>query len=524
MIKNQTKYFMSLWVLLLRGWYVLSFFSWVNFQKQYSDPQEIQQTQMLYGWTNTVKQWIRKRNQSSSSEQLTQETITQAIQNTLGSGETYNNASTSISFDDIIASITTDSIINSGTSTKELEDQYKVNKDSTIAIALITQLSKESNFTRAYEIFEELDSTTIKSINPHLTMRILFNSKLVDKQTQDLNLISNMINELSVNNLLSSKDAQRYKAIIMILQWDKEAFINNLPEYTDNEQSDLAPLVKDIRQKINQSTQGHDIPSYYSDGLIALWMFQYGYPFVAQQLSLELLVEYPNYILPKQILAYSYMILHDWSKAQSYFLQLIETDPKNVSTYQFFAWVCSYRLGKYTDAVLYLNQITQDKLVSDAVRYKILSYIAIKDWLNVAKQMKALLWYTDINNSDMMLTWETIIFEPFMSDQPYEILLQDTTLLSLYIERCQNQWLDQTICNIWQIAKDISSNTANYSDTYLKGIISEFPRSYMYYILGDYYYKQGDTSNAQKSYISAISLTNNQTIREKISNRIKTLL
>ena len=108
--------------------------------------------------------------------------------------------------------------MNSGTSTKELEDQYKVNKDSTIAIALITQLSKESNFTRAYEIFEELDSTTIKSINPHLTMRILFNSKLVDKQTQDLNLISNMINELSVNNLLSSKDAQRYKAIIMILQ------------------------------------------------------------------------------------------------------------------------------------------------------------------------------------------------------------------------------------------------------------------------------------------------------------------
>ena len=85
------------------------------------------------------------------------------------------------------------------------------------------------------------------------------------------------------------------------------------------------------------------------------------------------------------------MILHEWSQAQSYFLQLIETDQKNISTYQFFAGVCSYRLSKYTDAILYLNQIPQDKLVSDATRYKILSYIAIQDRANVAKHMKALL-------------------------------------------------------------------------------------------------------------------------------------
>lgn len=173
--------------------------------------------------------------------------------------------------------------------------------------------------------------------------------------------------------------------------------------------------------------------------MIALGMFQYGYPLIAQQLSLNLLLEYPSYILPKQILAYSHMILHEWSQAQSYFLQLIESDPKNMSTYQFFAGVCSYRLGKYTDAVLYLNQIPQDKLVSDAIRYKILSYIAIKNRANVAQQMKALLGYTDINNSDMMLAWEQIIFEPYMSDQSYSILQNDTTILNLYLERCNNQ-------------------------------------------------------------------------------------
>lgn len=149
--------------------------------------------------------------------------------------------------------------------------------------------------------------------------------------------------------------------------------------------------------------------------MIALGMFQYGYTLLAQELSLQLLLEYPHYILPKQILAYSHMILHDWSQAQSYFLQLIESDSKNIVTYQFFAGVCAYWLEKYNDAILYLNQIPAEKVVSDAIRYKILSSIALKDTISTAKYMKSLLSYPDLNNSDMMLAWEQIVFEPYMT-------------------------------------------------------------------------------------------------------------
>ncbi len=133
------------------------------------------------------------------------------------------------------------------------------------------------------------------------------------------------------------------------------------------------------------------MPIYYTDGLLALSLFQYGYPYLAQQLSLQLLINQPNYILPKQILAYSHMILHEWSQAQSYFLQLIADDKKNTATYQFFAGVCAYWLEKYTDAIIYLNQIPTQNILSDAIRYKILSYIAIQDRTNTAKQMKYLL-------------------------------------------------------------------------------------------------------------------------------------
>ena len=531
-MNTQWKYISILIILIVWSGAVFATLQWFEFDKNYTETDdttakriyERKQGLSQRGSSLSLPQRLQWGEKTTNPTTLTEATISQAIKETITPNTTSYSNSNTMSFDDIIASISTDSLNNSITSTKELEEQFQATQDPTIAIALITKLSKEYNYARAYELFQALDSTTIKTMNPHLIMRILFNSSLINQQTQDFTTIENMIVELSTSNLLQSKDAERYKAMILLLKGDKNAFITNLPQYSESDISDIKIFVDDIRQKIAQSTQGNDIPDYYSDGMITLWMFQYGYPYVAQQLSLTLLLEYPNYVLPKQILAYSHMILHEWSQAQSYFLQLIESDQKNISTYQFFAGVCSYWLGKYTDAILYLNQIPQDKIVSDATRYKILSYLAIKDRANIAKQMKSLLWHTDINNSDMMLVREQTIFEPFMSDQSYSILQQDPTLLELYLERCTNQQLDSTICNIGQIARDVSLRSTNYSDTYLKTIISQFPRSYMYYILWEYYFTQGDMANAQKSFVSAMTLTSNPAIREKITNKIKTLL
>lgn len=524
------KYIFTLWILLAWTGIVLWGFIGVNFHKNYTDNDDML-IKNIYLLREGITDWLDGLSFFETTDNLPSDILsggdvspTDVFNDTIiATNQTYNPSDT-MSLDDIINSISTHTIDDNMSSTKEMEEQYKNNPNTTLAVSLINKLSKEYNYTRAYEIFKKLDSTAIKSIDPHLVLRILLNSELVDQKTQDLNTIENVIIELITSDSLSRKDAQRYQAILMLLKNDKNGFITNLPQYEDNEVSVIKPLVNDIRQKIAQSTQGHDIPDYYSDGMIALGMFQYGYPYVAQQLSLHLLLSYPSYILPKQILAYSHMILHEWSQAQSYFLQLIESDPKNINTYQFFTWVCSYRLGQYTDAILYLNQIPQGKIVSDATRYKILSYIAIQDRVNVAKQMKALLWYADISNSDMMLAREQMIFEPYMSNDSYKILQHDSTLLNLYLERCMNQRLDTTICNIGQIAKDTSLHSTNYSDEYLKNIISRFPRSYMYYILGNYYFDKGDMLNAQKSFISAMSLTNNTTIRQKITDKIKTIL
>jgi hypothetical protein len=177
------------------------------------------------------------------------------------------------------------------------------------------------------------------------------------------------------------------------------------------------------------------------------------------------------------------MILHQRSQAQSYFTQLINNDSKNIHNYQFFAGVCSYRLGEYTDTILYLNQISTEHIISDVIRYKILAYIALKDDSNTAKQMKYLLGQADIQSADMILVWENIVFIPYMYEKPYTILEKEPAILELYINRCQKEPFDQKICQIGKLAKDIQAKTDTYSDTYLNNIIESFPRSYIYYIL-----------------------------------------
>ncbi len=435
----------------------------------------------------------------------------------------WYSGSQQLSLDDIVTSITDPTTLNEET-TAALQREYQQTRDPSTAIKLLTQLTQHYNYKEAYSIFQELSNSTIKSMDPYLVMRILFNSQLVDYQTKDLNTINNMIAEFSANSLISQQDTQWYHSILLLLEWKKEEFIAQLPIYTENNNSDLAYFTKDLRQKIAQSTQWNDIPQEYSDGMIALGLFQYGYPYVAEEFSLRILQNHPNYILPKQILAYSNMILHNWRSSQSYFLQLIEQDPGNESSYQFFAGICAYRLWEYTDAVLYLDQIPQEKRSSDNIRYKLLSYLALKDRKNVAKSFQSLLDSDDIKNSDIILAREQMVFLPYLTNQSYDILINNKNLLDYYSTVCEGKNIDKTICDIGKLADSVVRNTIVFSENQLKDLVRSFPKSYIYVLLWEYYLQAWDIKSAQKSYISALSLTSDPLIKQTITNKIKALL
>lgn len=491
-----------------------------------SSPQDIQSQSFFDSLREKFTQrWMGNFwTKETDDTKLEQDDLSDILSEEYMSGDVNFSSSDRLSLDEIITSINHADMNASVLSSEELAKQYAATNDPQIGIQYITKLSKEFQYKQAYTELMKLDSTTIKTMNPHLVLRIFFNSDLIVPRTQNLTLIENMVGEMSANKLITTQETQWYKWLVTLLKWDQKTFLSNLPVFEKNDTSDIQGVVNDIRVKVRQSTQWHDMPIYYTDGLLALSLFQYGYPYLAQQLSLQLLINQPNYILPKQILAYSHMILHEWSQAQSYFLQLIADDKKNTATYQFFAGVCSYWLEKYTDAIIYLNQIPTQNILSDAIRYKILSYIAIQDRTNTAKQMKYLLWQNDINNSDMMLIREQTVFKPYMAGTDYYILAKDSSIIDLYIERCKNEKFEETICKIWQVAKETTLRTTTYNDTYLTGILSDFPRSYLYYILGEYYLKNNKPTEAQKALISAFSLSTDPIIKNKITTKMKSAL
>jgi len=103
-------------------------------------------------------------------------------------------------------------------STKELEQQYRASNDPKLGREYITQLTKEFNYKQAYKELQKLDSVTIKTMNPHLVLRIFFNSELINTKTQNLTLIENTIGEFSANNLISQQETQWYKALLLLIR------------------------------------------------------------------------------------------------------------------------------------------------------------------------------------------------------------------------------------------------------------------------------------------------------------------
>lgn len=515
---RRLRYSGNLVVLVLRS--VFTFQAFLNY-KNLDTEQQLTIDERIDGFIArgqhmfNIKKWESDQNNGLESFLLNQ--------NGLSGGQTLSS-NNSISLNEIVSSITIPETSEWFVSTKELEQQYRSTQDRDIWIQLITRLSKEFNYNQAYKELQTLDNYSIKKMNPHLVLRIVFNSDLITPGVQNKTILSNFVREFKNNKLITEKEAQRYNALLLLIQGDKTNFLLSTPAFTNTDNSEIKDLVIDIQTKAKQTTQGHDIPSYYSDGLIALSLFQHGYPFLSQQLALNILKDNPNYILPKQILAYTHMILHQRSQAQSYFTQLINNDNTNIHNYQFFAGVCSYRLGNYTDTILYLNQISSDHIISDVIRYKILAYIALKDDTNAAKQMKTLLSQSDIQNTDMILAWENMVFIPYMYGKPYTIIEKEPTILDLYIDRCQKEPFDQKICQIGKIAKDIQAQTFTYSDTYLNNIIESFPRSYIYYILWEYYTKKNKEVEAQKAFVSALSLSKDNNIKDKIIKKIKKTL
>ena len=157
------------------------------------------------------------------------------------------------------------------------------------------------------------------------------------------------------------------------------------------------------------------------------------------------------------------------------------------------------------------------------VRYKILSYYELQDNKNLARQLRSLLKYDTLRSSDMILARELLVYENLLRSTPYEALLEDRKLLENYTSVCYESVLDPHVCDLGSLAQQALNKDYSFSSNHIKDLLALFPKSYLYYVLGDFYVTQGNLKDAQKAFVSALSLTSDQASKQRITTKIKEL-
>ena len=436
----------------------------------------------------------------------------------------FDASSTMVSLDTIIQWLSnqTQSQTNNFISTEQLLSIYETNPSVSLAQQIIQQLVKESDHNRAWEFYQQLERGTQKSIDTSLVLRMMMNIKSIIVSIGATSPVLSFINQSRQNGSLSQDEAKRYQGLLSLTQWKQKIFLTTISSLSLSGSQDETR--DDIMSRVSQAKQGRDIPEEYADGMIALALFQHGYTTIAQQFSLAILQSHPNYILPKQILAYTHIVLHDRREAKSYFLDLMTTDPGNIGLYQFFVGVSSYWMKNPTDAILYLSQIPNEAITSDVIRYKILSYISLNDTNKLAESYQQFLSKSNVNAADLILFWETTIFEPYMRQAPYTILQKNQNLLSLSLQKCKDNKIDNKICSLGMIGQQVTANQYAGLEELITPLLIEFPRSYFYVIIAESYKKEWKINEAKKALIQARALTKDSKVQGNIMKKLQLLL
>ena len=466
----------------------------------------------IHGQTSWQIIDISQRRSSQTNTTQSPATITTTL--------SWNNGS--LSFASIIATIGSD-IISPSLSwladSETLRERYERDRDPTTRSALVTTLFREWNYDAAYSYMMMGTDAMITSLPSEHVMLIMRNASVtVDHNRVDSTSIMTMLSRLS----LSDAENTWHIALISLGQGDTESFLTQINGLLWSGSHHDAVVL--IRQRLANIAAARDMPSYYNDGMIALSLFEHGYVRLAQTISLAILAQDPHYILPQQLLAYSALLTHEWRQAAWYFDKLIDDDVSNIATYQFFRGITAYWMGEYKNAILFFTQIDNSRITSDTIRYIISSYLALDDHNGASKSFKSLLSQPDMHNADMMLAREKIIFEPYMYQKDYSILQYDTSILDLYITRCQSWSFDQTVCTIGTIARDIAQRRfANMTDR-LRSVNNILPRSYLSYLLAESLIRDNQLDEAKQILVKALSLTKDPVLQETIKKKLQSVL
>ena len=269
----------------------------------------------------------------------------------------------------------------------------------------------------------------------------------------------------------------------------------------------------DMQSAFNEYLSVQDTLPYYQDGLVAYHLMNQWFLAWAKKMAIRLVNEHPDYILPHQILANADFIMWKWDSASRYFHDLLLLDRQEKSSYLYYLWICYYHLWDYSNAVLYLAQITDPKIMLDSDRYLILSYIALWETDRIFAWWQRLLWYPSIKASDFYSFFEEAFWKPYRKWKESYYLKQNMKLVQDYLSVCSRslKWDNVQVCTYWQLWLYAIQKTLLTEDLQLElaRLARKYAKPELFQLLWDAALEKWDTEEATASYMRALWLTSN---------------
>ena len=386
-----------------------------------------------------------------------------------------------------------------------LEKVFEQQATPKIANLLLQAYVLDNQFEKAKKFYNSLASDFQNALPKEMAFTIWINA-FSQNSDAEYKALKALLESLHQQKIFSDLEYKYYTIVFALAEGKYEEAKSWLSALEKGEYQGFATAIRSV---FKQYEDLKDVPAYYQDGLIAHQLINQGFFALAKKIVLPIVNEHPEYILPYQILANTDFSMGKRASAASYFSQLLKLDPQEKNLYLYMLGVCYYQIGKYSDAVLYLAQISDSRILLDSDRYLILSYLALGEKDRVIAWWKRLLGYTAIKESDFYSFFEEMLRKPYRRGETQERSSELRSLTETYLKACKQKLSGEhlEICHYGELGNKAQRHAITDED---EPTINRFarrtPKPEFFQLLGELALEQNESKKATTAFMKALGL------------------
>ena len=401
-----------------------------------------------------------------------------------------------------------------------LEMMYQQRNDISLLPVLIELALAERMYDKALEYVAVLEEQNmlIWYIDQSRIFDLLFN--WLDLNFKDIERIKRLMLYYVDQWYVGTWDELLYSSLITLVRWDMENYVYYIEQLED---SIYGNRYTQHLQDVAIVETFPDVSWLYLEMLTALHVFHEWWYQVAKVIAERWIKQNDEYILPRQIHAYSSLLLKDVADARSSLEWLMLYDEQHAELYSFLLWVVNFVSWAYPDAILVLQWVSDSLYEADVLRYLLLSYAEIEDWDSVAVNAEQLLSQDDVTRFDFYTVFDLFFYQPLRQWWSLELYTTYSDIADLYIQQCYQDIDDRYayICLYGKAGRLLVEGKTDKAYNYLERLVKWYPTAFMFEVLWDISYQQKDYEQAKKRFIQAVGSPQIDSTENELMKKIR---